>query len=221
MHVYANPARFLKIAHPLTGWLFWAGALVTAAALGAGLFLAPQDYLQGDSVRIMYVHVPAAWLANGRVNRNAAASWRSSLGHPLTGIAGRALAVPEPFTPAASPRLAWGPPTWGTYWEWAADDLHAGPRSLLSTSRWRAYRAGGRAVVPISSFGSSNGPIRPVEGETPPLADHQLHRGWSSITRWCSGLLTSALASRGSSRSVVLMRVRAAARQNVKRGFGG
>ena len=77
MHGYANSARFLKIARPLTGWLFSAGALLTASALGAGLFLAPHDYLQGDSVRIVNVHVPAAWPAMaGR------ASWPASATRP-------------------------------------------------------------------------------------------------------------------------------------------
>ena len=60
MHIYANPARFLKLARPLTVWLGWSGAALIAFGLLSGLFLAPKDYLQGESVRIMYVHVPAA-----------------------------------------------------------------------------------------------------------------------------------------------------------------
>jgi heme exporter protein C len=65
MHIYANPARFLKIARPLTGWLGWSGAALIAAGLAWGLSFAPEDYLQGDSVRIMYVHLPhgSAWAA--------------------------------------------------------------------------------------------------------------------------------------------------------------
>src|SRR4051812_50168593 len=62
MHVYANPARFLKIARPLTAWLGWAGGALIAGALAFGLFVAPAEQLQGESVRILYVHVPAAWL---------------------------------------------------------------------------------------------------------------------------------------------------------------
>lgn len=121
MHIFANPARFLKIARPLTPWLVWAGGLLVAFALAAGLFLAPRDYLQGDSVRILYVHVPAAWLGMAGWTGIAVASlvqlvWR----HPLAGVAARAVAVPGAlftFLCLVTGSL-WGRPTWGTYWEW-------------------------------------------------------------------------------------------------------
>ena len=121
MHVYANPARFLKIARPLTAWLGWAGAALVLAALAYGLFLGPRDHLQGESVRILYVHVPAAWLGMAGWTGIAVASlmqlvWR----HPLSAIAGRAIAVPGAvftFLCLATGSL-WGRPTWGTYWEW-------------------------------------------------------------------------------------------------------
>lgn len=121
MHVYANPARFLKIARPLTGLLGWAGAALIAVALAIGLFLAPRDYLQGESVRIIYLHVPAAWLGMAGWTGIAVASlmqlvWR----HPLAAVAGRAIAVPGAvfaFVCLVTGSL-WGRPTWGTYWEW-------------------------------------------------------------------------------------------------------
>ena len=53
MHIYANPARFLKLARPLTLWLGWSGAALIALGLAGGLLLAPEDYLQGESVRFM------------------------------------------------------------------------------------------------------------------------------------------------------------------------
>lgn len=121
MHIFANPARFLKLARPLTAWLGWAGVLLVALALAAGLFLAPADYLQGDSARIMYVHVPAAWLAMGGWTGIAVASlmqmvWR----HPLAAVAARAIAVPGALFTAIClvTGSLWGRPTWGTYWEW-------------------------------------------------------------------------------------------------------
>ena len=121
MHIYANPARFLKLARPLTAWLGWAGTALIAVALASGLFLTPPDYLQKESVRIMYVHVPAAWLGMGGWAGIAVASlvqlvWR----HPLAAVAGRALAVPGGLFTAiclVSGSL-WGRPTWGTYWQW-------------------------------------------------------------------------------------------------------
>jgi len=121
MHVYANPARFLKIARPLTAWLGWAGAALIAAALAAGLFYAPPERLQGESVRILYVHVPAAWLGMAGWTGIAAASlmqlvWR----HPLAGLAARAIAAPGAVFAALclATGSLWGRPTWGTYWEW-------------------------------------------------------------------------------------------------------
>lgn len=121
MHAFANPARFLKLARPLTPWLAWGGAALIAASLAVGLFVAPRDYLQGESVRIMYVHVPAAWLGMGGWTGIAIASlmqlvWR----HPLANVAARAIAVPGALFTAIclATGSLWGRPTWGTYWEW-------------------------------------------------------------------------------------------------------
>ena len=121
MHVFANPARFLKIARPLTAWLGWLGGAMIVAALAWGLFLAPAERFQGESARILYVHVPAAWLAMAGWTGIAVASliqlvWR----HPLAAVAARAISVPGALFTAiclASGSL-WGKPTWGTYWEW-------------------------------------------------------------------------------------------------------
>jgi len=121
VHRFANPARFLKIARPATAWLLLFGLALTAIALFGGLALTPPDYLQGETVRIMYVHVPAAWLGMAGWAGIAAAAvaqlvWR----HPLAAVAGRALA-PAGATFAAICLMTgsiWGRPTWGTWWEW-------------------------------------------------------------------------------------------------------
>jgi heme exporter protein C len=121
MHRFANPARFLRIARPATTWLLAIGVLTAVAGVLAGLFVTPPDYLQGETVRILYIHVPAAWLSMGGWTGIALASlmqivWR----HPLAAIAGRALA-PVGATFAAICLLTgsiWGRPTWGTWWEW-------------------------------------------------------------------------------------------------------
>jgi heme exporter protein C len=121
MHFLANPARFLKIARPLTGWLGWTGAALILGALIAGLFFAPPERLQGESVRIIYLHVPAAWLGMAGWTGIAVASfmqlvWR----HPLASVAARAIAVPGAvftFICLVTGSL-WGRPAWGTWWEW-------------------------------------------------------------------------------------------------------
>lgn len=121
MHRFANPARFLRIARPLTPWLLIAGVLLTAFGAFAGLTMTPPDYLQGESVRILYVHVPAAWLGMAGWTTLAVAGlvqliWR----HPLAGIAARATALPGAlftFLCLATGSI-WGRPTWGTWWVW-------------------------------------------------------------------------------------------------------
>ncbi len=123
MHRFANPARFLRLARwvsPITG----AGALL---AFGIGLYLAligsPPDYQQGNAVRIMYVHVPAAWLAMGCYSFIFAASLASIIWkHPLADIAAKSAApIGATFTAVCLiTGSLWGRPTWGAYWAWDA-----------------------------------------------------------------------------------------------------
>lgn len=121
MHAYANPAKFLRIARPLTAILVIAGVALIAFGSFAGLVLTPPDYLQGDSVRILYIHVPAAWLSMAGWSGIAVASlaqlvWR----HPLSGVAARAIALPGAMFTAICLMTGsiWGRPTWGSWWEW-------------------------------------------------------------------------------------------------------
>ena len=121
MHGYANPARFLRIARWLTPVLLVAGSVIAAAALAWGLLRVPPDRLLGETVRIMFIHVPAAWLAMAGWSTIAIASvaeivWR----HPLAGIAARAAAVPGAgFTAIClATGSIWARPTWGTWWVW-------------------------------------------------------------------------------------------------------
>jgi heme exporter protein C len=121
MHAFANPARFLRIARPATAWLAGVGLLLVVAGMAGGLLVTPPDYLQGETVRILYIHVPAAWLGMAGWGAIAAASisqivWR----HPLAAIAGRAVAVPGAVFAGLclATGSIWGRPTWGTWWEW-------------------------------------------------------------------------------------------------------
>jgi len=121
LHAFANPARFLKIANPLTPALFWAGVVLIAIGCWAGLTQTPPDYLQGETVRILYIHVPAAWLGMGGWSGIAISSimflvWR----HPLASVAARAIALPGAVFAALCLMTGsiWGRPTWGTWWQW-------------------------------------------------------------------------------------------------------
>lgn len=121
MHGFANPKRFLEIARWLTPLLLVSGLIITAAALAWGYFMVPPDRLMGDTVRILFLHVPAAWLGMGGWTAIAISSlmflvWR----HPLAGLAARGAAVPGlVFTVICLVTGSiWGRPTWGTWWVW-------------------------------------------------------------------------------------------------------
>lgn len=121
MHGFANPARFLRLARWLTPLLLGLGALLAAGAMAWGVFVAPADQLQGETVRIVYLHVPTAWLGMGGWTAIAIASlaelvWR----HPLAGIAARAVAIPGAVFAAICLLTGsiWGRPAWGTWWVW-------------------------------------------------------------------------------------------------------
>jgi heme exporter protein C len=121
VHFFANPTRFLRLAKPLTLWLTTGGIALLICGCFAGLTRTPPDYLQGETVRIMYVHVPTAWLGMAGWSGIALASiaqlvWR----HPLAAIAANAVAVPGAvFTLLClATGSIWGRPTWGTWWEW-------------------------------------------------------------------------------------------------------
>lgn len=121
MHGFANPARFLRIARWLMPLCMGTGLVVAFAALGWGLFVAPAERLQGETVRIVYLHVPAAWLGMAGWMGIAGASftelvWR----HPLAAIAAKACAVPGAVFTAVCLLTGslWGRPAWGTWWVW-------------------------------------------------------------------------------------------------------
>jgi len=168
MHVFANPARFLKIARPATAWtLALAVPLILAGVIG-GLYITPRDYLQGESVRILYVHVPSAWLAMGGWVGLAVASlmqlvWR----HSLAALAGRAIApigAAFAFMCLATGSI-WGRPTWGTWWEWDGRltsmlilfFLYLGYIALASAERERGGE--GRMAALFGLVGAVNLPI--------------------------------------------------------------
>ena len=121
MHGFANPANFLRLARWLMPLLLGLGIVLAGGAVAWGLLFAPAEGLQGETVRIMYVHVPAAWLGMAGWTAIALASlaelvWR----HPLAGIAARAAAAPGAFYTAVclATGSLWGRPAWGTWWVW-------------------------------------------------------------------------------------------------------
>jgi heme exporter protein C len=123
MHRFANPARFMRLSAAILPWT----AALAVALLGLGiylaLFVAPPDYQQGEAVRIMYVHVPAAWLASFvyalvALMSAVALIWR----HPLADIAAQSAApLGAGFTLLCLVTGSlWGARMWGTWWVWDA-----------------------------------------------------------------------------------------------------
>ena len=123
LHAFANPLRFQKIADAVYPWTAWGAAILAPIGLVLALAIAPADYQQGQAYRIMYIHVPAAWMAMASYLGVAVGSavgliWR----HPLAEVAARATApIGAVFTAIALiTGSIWGKPMWGTWWVWDA-----------------------------------------------------------------------------------------------------
>ncbi len=160
---YANPTRFMRLATAVVPWTAAATLLLLGSGLYFALFDSPADYQQGESVRIMYVHVPSAWLAMAGYSTVAVASafaliWK----HPLADLVAR----------AASPVGAcfallclvtgslWGKPMWGTWWAWDARltsvlilfFLYLGHMALLNAFDDAARGARAAAILALAGF---------------------------------------------------------------------
>ncbi len=163
----ANPTRFLALVQRVLPWL----AVLTALMLALGLALsalAPDDYQQGATVKIMFIHVPNAWLsmfvwAVMSVAALGTLVWR----HPLADVAQKAAApLGACFTfLALVTGSLWGRPMWGTYWEWDARMTSVLVLFLLYLgviALWRAVEdpaRAARAVAILTLVGAINIPI--------------------------------------------------------------
>ena len=123
MHRFANPSQFMRVAEAMLPWMVTLCIPLMAAGLYFGLWASPADYQQSETVRIMYIHVPSAFLAQGAYIVMALGSasfliWK----HPLADVAAQAAApIGAGFTLMALVTGAlWGQPMWGTWWVWDA-----------------------------------------------------------------------------------------------------
>jgi heme exporter protein C len=110
-----------RLAERLTPWFAWSAAILILAGLYDGLVLAPPDYQQGDGFRIIYVHVPTAWLSQMIYVWMAVAAavgliWRIKVAHS---VAAACAPIGASFTAVAlGTGMLWGKPMWGAYWVW-------------------------------------------------------------------------------------------------------
>jgi len=164
----ANPTRFLAFSARVLPWIAGAAALLLVVGLYFAFFASPADYQQGETVRIMYIHVPSAWLSMFGYGVMAVAAlgtlvWR----HPLADVAAKAAApIGAVFTLAALVTGSlWGKPTWGTYWVWDArltSELVLLLMYLALIALWQAVDDPGRAgrvVAILTLVGTINLPI--------------------------------------------------------------
>ena len=219
---YAAPQAFYPVAARMVPWFAWLAAILAAGGLYVGFFVAPTDATQGESYRIIFIHVPAAWMS--MFLYLVMAGWAALgliLNTRLSGMMASAIAP----TGAMFTFLAlwtgslWGKPTWGTYWVWDARltselvllFLYLGFIALKAAipDPQRADRAG--AVLAL--LGAVNVPIiyfSVVWWST-------LHQGASvSLTRsptmaatMLTGMVLMALAAWMYSIAVTLLRLRA------------
>ena len=168
MHRFANPTRFLKLISALQPWAAGVSVLCLAAGLYFALIVSPADYQQSETVRIMYVHVPASWMAMFCYSALAIASAVGLIWRHLTAfVVARATApIGAAFTfLALATGSLWGKPMWGTWWVWDARltsvlilfFLYLGYMAL-----WQAFEdpvRGGRAAAILALVGVVNLPI--------------------------------------------------------------
>ena len=164
---FANPTRFLRLVNRVLPWLI----AVTVLLFIVGLYRsvnAPDDYQQGATVKIMYLHVPSAWLGMmGWVVMSVAALGTLVWRHPLADVAGKAAApIGAAFTfICLVTGSLWGRPTWGTYWVWDARLtsmlvlllLYLGVLALYWTAEDPGR--GSRAAAVLALVGAINLPI--------------------------------------------------------------
>ncbi len=123
MQQFANPTRFLKLANAALPYIWIITLALFAVGLYGALGTAPADYQQGETVRIMFVHVPAAWAAMMVYSIMALASAMAIIfRHPLADVAAKTAAPIGAvfcFLALATGSL-WGKPMWGAWWVWDA-----------------------------------------------------------------------------------------------------
>ncbi len=165
---FTAPPNFYVLAERLTPWLWGVAALFLVAGLYVGFFVAPPDYQQGNSYRIMFIHVPAAWMGMFLYLLMALYGaifliWRIK----MADVMARAIAPTGALMTFLSlwTGALWGAPTWGTYWVWDARltstlillFLFLGYIALHAASDDR--EKGGRAASLLAIIGAVNVPI--------------------------------------------------------------
>jgi heme exporter protein C len=164
----ANPTRFLNLTNRILPWLVGLTALLLVAGFYQAWFVAPDDYQQGATVKIMFIHVPSAWLGMfGWALMSVAALGTLVWRHPLADVAAKSAApigAAFAFICLVTGSL-WGRPMWGTYWVWDARLTSVLVLFLMYLgvmALWRTVEdpaRAGRAAAILTLVGAVNLPI--------------------------------------------------------------
>ncbi|MDJ0814393.1 MAG: heme ABC transporter permease CcmC [Woeseiaceae bacterium] len=165
----ASPPHFYRIAAKMIPWFMAPALMLIAYGVYAGLFLAPMDYQQGDAFRIIYVHVPSAYLSMMTymvmaISAGIGLIWRIKLAHAVAAAAAP-LGAWFTFLALATGSI-WGKPMWGTWWEWGDPRLTSELIMLFLYIGYMALRGAiddttkaDRASAVLALVGAVNVPI--------------------------------------------------------------
>jgi len=179
-HKLASPPHFYRLSATMIPWFAIPGIALVAYGTYAGLFLAPADYQQGDAFRIIYVHVPAAYLSMMTymvmaISAGIGLIWRIKLSHAVS--AGAApLGAWFTFLALITGSI-WGRPMWGTWWEWGDPRLTS---QLLMLFIYFGYMALRAAIDDPAKADKASGILAMVGAVNIPII-HFSVEWWSSL----------------------------------------
>ena len=179
-HKLASPPHYYRLAPKIAPWFMLPGLLLISYGVYAGLFVAPEDYQQGDAFRIIYVHVPAAYLSMMAYMIMATAAaigliWRLKLAHAVSAAAAP-LGAWFTFLALATGSI-WGRPMWGTWWEWGDPRLTS---ELLMLFLYLGYMALRSAIDDTGKADKASAVLALVGAVNVPVI-HFSVEWWSSL----------------------------------------
>ena len=180
LHRLASPPHFYGLAERMIPWFAMPGLILIGYGTYAGLFVAPADYQQGDAFRIIYVHVPAAYLSMMAymimaISAGIGLIWRMKLAHA---VAAAAAPLGAWFTfLALATGAIWGRPMWGTWWEWGDPRLTS---ELVLLFLYIGYMALRSAIDEIAKADRASAVLALVGAVNVPII-HFSVEWWSSL----------------------------------------
>jgi len=180
LHKLASPPHFYGLAERMIPWFAMPGLLLIGYGAYAGLFVAPVDYQQGDAFRIIYVHVPAAYLSMMAymimaISAGIGLIWRIKLAHAVA-AAVAPLGAWFTFLALATGAI-WGRPMWGTWWEWGDPRLTS---ELVLLFLYFGYMALRSAIDEIAKADRASAVLALVGAVNVPII-HFSVEWWSSL----------------------------------------